>query len=175
MADPFCSGLWTSSATTEVGHLSETHVALDPTAKPPPYIHYSHHEDLDYKEQCRFVLTKRIGSFASSGVVAGRKIFRFRPAHVDVERTAFSDQMFKRVLTVLALRYTRVGREPHEVLPGGPLDVRGDVRGRTHALLLNALVSIRGGIDDSVVRFDEFWQAEAKIPDAVSGTLSRLS
>ena len=174
MADPFCSGLWTSLITTEVGHLSGTHVALDPTAKPPPYIHFSYYQDLGYKE-CRFVLTKRIGSFASSGVLAGRMIFRFRPAHVDVERTAFSDQPFKRILTVLALRYTRVGREPHEVLPGGPLDVRGDIGGRTHTLLLNALVTIRGGIDDSIVRVDEFWQAEAKIPDAVSGTLSRLS
>ena len=75
------------------------------------------------------------------------------------------------VLTVLALRYTRVGREPHEVLPGGPLDVRGDIGGRTHTLLLNALVTIRGGIDDYIVGVDRFWQAEAKISDAVSGTL----
>ena len=106
--------------------MSETHVALDPTAKPPPYIHFSYYQDLGYKER-RFVLTKRIGSFASSGVLAGRKMFRFRPAHVNVDRTAFSDQTFKRVLTVLALRYIRVGREPHEVLPGRLLDVRGDI------------------------------------------------
>ena len=78
-------------------------------------------------------------------------------------------------LTVLALRYTRVGREPHEVLPGGPLDVRGDIGGRTHTLLLNALVTIRGGIDDSIVGVDKFWQAEAKISDAVSGRSERLS